>query len=46
MAKDAAAVATLFNIVTRYANALDFAMPSASEFYRAANILLKRGYAP
>jgi uncharacterized peroxidase-related enzyme len=42
--KDAAAVATLFNISTRYANALDFAMPSASEFDRAAAMLLKRGY--
>ena len=43
--KDAAAVATVFNIITRYANALDFAMPSASEFDRAATMLLKRGYA-
>ncbi len=43
--KDAAAVATVFNIITRYANALDFAMPSAAEFDRAANMLLKRGYA-
>jgi AhpD family alkylhydroperoxidase len=42
--KDAVAVAALFNIVTRYANALDFAMPSASEFDRTAVILLKRGY--
>lgn len=43
--KDAVAVAALFNIITRYANALDFAMPSASEFDRAASMLLKRGYA-
>ena len=43
--KDAAAVATVFNIISRYACALDFAMPSASEFDRAANMLLKRGYA-
>ena len=43
--KDAAAVATLFNIITRYASALDFATPSASEFDRAADMLLKRGYA-
>jgi len=42
--KDAAAVATAFNIITRYANALDFAIPSASEFDRAASMLLKRGY--
>lgn len=43
--KDAAAVAAVFNIITRYANALDFVMPSASEFNRAASMLLKRGYA-
>ena len=42
--KDAAAVATVFNIITRYTNALAFAMPSASEFDRAASTLLKRGY--
>lgn len=43
--KDAIAVGTLFNIITRYADALDFAMPSAKEFDRAASMLLKRGYA-
>jgi alkylhydroperoxidase family enzyme len=43
--KDAAAVATVFNIITRYADALDFAVPSASEFDRAAKMLLTRGYA-
>jgi uncharacterized peroxidase-related enzyme len=42
---DAIAVAALFNIVTRYAGALDFAMPIPDEFDRAANMLLKRGYA-
>jgi uncharacterized peroxidase-related enzyme len=42
--KDAIAIATLFNIITRYAVALDFAMPSAKEFDRAAAVLLKRGY--
>jgi uncharacterized peroxidase-related enzyme len=42
---DAIAVGTLFNIVTRYADALDFAMPMPQEFERAANMLLKRGYA-
>ena len=42
--RDAAAVAALFNIITRYANALDFAIPSQLEFDRAANMLLKRGY--
>lgn len=43
--QDAAAVATTFNIVTRYANALAFALPTADEFDRAATMLLKRGYA-
>lgn len=41
---DAIAVATVFNIIARYAEALDFAMPSAKEFDRAAAMLLKRGY--
>jgi alkylhydroperoxidase family enzyme len=41
---DAIAVASLFNIITRYADALDFAIPTANEFDRAGNILLKRGY--
>jgi uncharacterized peroxidase-related enzyme len=43
--KDAIAVGAVFNIVTRYANALDFALPTANEFDRAASMLLKRGYA-
>jgi uncharacterized peroxidase-related enzyme len=42
---DALAVASLFNITTRYADALDFAMPTDDEFKRAAGMLLKRGYA-
>jgi len=42
---DAIAVGALFSIVTRYADALDFAMPTSQEFERAANMLLKRGYA-
>jgi len=42
---DAIAVGALFSIVTRYADALDFAMPTPEEFERAANMLLKRGYA-
>ena len=42
--KDAMAVGALFNIITRYADALDFAMPSPREFDRAAGMLLKRGY--
>jgi uncharacterized peroxidase-related enzyme len=44
--KDAIAVGAIFNIVTRYANALDFVLPTANEFDRAASMLLKRGYAP
>ena len=43
--KDAIAVGAIFNIVVRYANALDFALPTANEFDRAASMLLKRGYA-
>jgi uncharacterized peroxidase-related enzyme len=43
--QDAAAVAALFNIIARYTDALDFAMPTAAEFDRAADMLLKRGYA-
>ena len=42
--KDAIAVGAIFNIVTRCANALDFAVPTAKEFDRAASMLLKRGY--
>jgi uncharacterized peroxidase-related enzyme len=42
---DAIAVGALFAIVTRYADALDFALPTADEFDRAADMLLKRGYA-
>jgi uncharacterized peroxidase-related enzyme len=42
---DAIAVGALFSIVTRYADALDFAMPTPEEFELAANMLLKRGYA-
>jgi uncharacterized peroxidase-related enzyme len=42
---DAVAVGALFNIVTRYANALNFTMPTSDEFDRAASMLLKRGYA-
>jgi uncharacterized peroxidase-related enzyme len=41
---DAIAVASLFNVTTRYANALDFAMPTQDEFGKAAKMLLKRGY--
>ena len=41
---DVIAVGALFSIVTRYADALDFALPTPAEFERAANMLLKRGY--
>ncbi len=41
---DAAAVATIFNIVTRYANALDFEIPGPHDFAKSAKTLLKRGY--
>jgi uncharacterized peroxidase-related enzyme len=43
--EDAIAVASVFNIITRYANALAFAIPTAEEFDRAGDMLLKRGYA-
>ncbi|GAA3744633.1 hypothetical protein GCM10022239_20130 [Leifsonia bigeumensis] len=43
--EDAAAVAALFNIIARNANALDFEIPSASDFESAAGMLLRRGYA-
>lgn len=42
---DAAAVGALFNIITRYANALDFVIPTDAEFEKAAGMMLKRGYA-
>jgi uncharacterized peroxidase-related enzyme len=42
---DAIAVASLFNMTTRYADALGFAIPTDDEFNRAAGMLLKRGYA-
>jgi uncharacterized peroxidase-related enzyme len=42
---DAAAIAALFNIITRYANALGFTIPTDAEFDKAAGMMLKRGYA-
>jgi uncharacterized peroxidase-related enzyme len=42
---DAIAIGALFNIITRYADALNFAMLTTDEFDRAASMLLKRGYA-
>ena len=41
---DASAVAALFNIITRYANALDFQIPSDDDLVTSANMLLRRGY--
>ncbi len=43
--RDAMAVASLFNIITRYTDALAFAIPTVEEFDRAGDMLLKRGYA-
>jgi alkylhydroperoxidase family enzyme len=42
---DAVYVCTIFNVIDRISDALDFAIPSADEFNRQARILLKRGYA-
>jgi uncharacterized peroxidase-related enzyme len=42
--EDAAAVGAVFAIITRYANTLGFEIPTAEEFDRAADMLLKRGY--
>jgi uncharacterized peroxidase-related enzyme len=42
--EDAIAVAAIFNIIARYANALDFAIPTPAEFDKSAAMLLKRGY--
>lgn len=42
---DAVAVATVFGVITRYADALQFAIPTEAEYDTAASMLLKRGYA-
>jgi uncharacterized peroxidase-related enzyme len=42
--RDAAAVGAVFNVIARYANALDFEIPSIEEFDKAAGMLLRRGY--
>lgn len=42
--EDAAAVASVFAVITRNANALDFEIPTAEDFDRAAGMLLRRGY--
>jgi uncharacterized peroxidase-related enzyme len=41
---DATAVCAIFSIITRYANALDFAIPTDDDFAKSARMLLKRGY--
>lgn len=41
---EAAAVAAVFNIISRYADALDFAIPTEAEYDKAADMMLKRGY--
>jgi uncharacterized peroxidase-related enzyme len=42
--EDAIAVAAVFAVITRYANALNFAIPTDAEYDKAATMLLKRGY--
>lgn len=41
---DAAAVAAVFNVITRYAEVLDFTIPTDDEYAKAAEMMLKRGY--
>jgi hypothetical protein len=41
---DAIAVCFAFNLISRVADALDFAIPSAEEFDHQAGFLLKLGY--
>jgi uncharacterized peroxidase-related enzyme len=41
---DAAAIGAIFNIITRYADALNFTIPMEAEFDKSAGMLLKRGY--
>lgn len=43
--RDPIAVSAFFNTVTRYGEALDFALPTTKEFERAANILRKAAVA-
>lgn len=42
---DASAVAAVFGIITRYADALGFALPTQREFEKSAAMMLRRGYA-
>jgi AhpD family alkylhydroperoxidase len=41
---DACAVASVFNVIAGYANALGFDIPTPDEFDKAAGMLLRRGY--
>jgi alkylhydroperoxidase family enzyme len=41
---DAIAVAAVFNLVTRYANALNFTIPTLEKLRRVADVLVRRGY--
>lgn len=42
---DAAAVCAIFNMISRYADALQFDIPTDADYDKAADMLLKRGYA-
>ena len=41
---DAIHVCTLFNVITRIADSLDFELPTKAQFRRTGAMLLKRGY--
>jgi uncharacterized peroxidase-related enzyme len=41
---DAIAVGTVFNLVTRYVNALNFTIPTAHKLRRVADLLARSGY--
>lgn len=41
---DAIAVAAVFNLVTRYANALNFTIPTLDKLRRVAEVLVRSGY--
>ena len=41
---DAVAVGTVFNLITRYINALNFTIPTAHKLRRVADVLVRSGY--
>jgi uncharacterized peroxidase-related enzyme len=41
---DAIAICAVFNLLSRYANALDFSLPTAEKLHRMADTLVKMGY--